>query len=73
MTSADREMFTQRWANVIAGTSYVSMGLTELVTHLVPLEVVARWLEDVVALTGRSVRCSARLDQQSTSMRLLES
>lgn len=49
------------------------MGLNELVTHLVPLEVAARWLEDVVALTGRSVRCSARLDQQSTSMRLLES
>jgi PAS domain S-box-containing protein/diguanylate cyclase (GGDEF)-like protein len=37
MTRADREAFAQRWADAIAGTSYVSMGRDELTAHLVGL------------------------------------
>ncbi|MGH3788420.1 MAG: putative bifunctional diguanylate cyclase/phosphodiesterase [Pseudonocardiaceae bacterium] len=37
MSRADREVFARRWAEAIAGTSYVSMGRDELVAHLLGL------------------------------------
>src|SRR5947209_5495561 len=43
MTRTDREAFARRWAEAIAGTSYVSMGSDELVAHLVDL------VDDMVA------------------------
>ncbi|MBV8996213.1 MAG: PAS domain S-box protein, partial [Pseudonocardiales bacterium] len=45
MTRKDREAFARRWAEAIAGTSYVSMGSAELVAHLVDL------VDDMVAAT----------------------
>ena len=43
MTRTDREAFARRWAEAIAGTSYVSMGSDELVAPLVDL------VDDMVA------------------------
>ncbi|MDQ4091894.1 MAG: EAL domain-containing protein [Actinomycetota bacterium] len=37
MSHVDREVFAQRWAEAIAGTSYVSMGRRELAAHLLRL------------------------------------
>ena len=37
MSHVDREIFAQRWAEAIAGTSYVSMGRRGLTTHLLGL------------------------------------
>jgi PAS domain S-box-containing protein/diguanylate cyclase (GGDEF)-like protein len=43
MTRTDRQAFARRWAETIIGTSYVSMGIDELATHLVDL------VDDMVA------------------------
>lgn len=37
MNSSDQEKFARRWAEEIAGTSYVSMRREEIVAHLLPL------------------------------------
>jgi PAS domain S-box-containing protein/diguanylate cyclase (GGDEF)-like protein len=37
MIGTDREVFAERWADAVAGTSYVSMGRNEIVAHLLAL------------------------------------
>lgn len=37
MNSSEQENFARRWAEEIAGTSYVSMGREEIAAHLLPL------------------------------------
>jgi PAS domain S-box-containing protein/diguanylate cyclase (GGDEF)-like protein len=56
MTRTDREAFARRWAEAIAGTSYVSMGSDELVAHLADL------VDDMVAavLAAEFDRCAGR-------------
>jgi PAS domain S-box-containing protein/diguanylate cyclase (GGDEF)-like protein len=56
MTRADRNAFVQRWADAIAGTSYVSMGRDELTAHLAGLA------DDLAAtlLTPEFNRCAGR-------------